>query len=210
MQPVGLTPELDRAAVIGFDAATRVGEPDRTPSIVTVYVRVRPQDTERVQAVLARTANPLHPNAVSISRPSDALAARTAADQTLRSLLVGLGAIALVVAGLGVANVMAVAVLERRTEIGLRRALGATRRNVGAQFLAEALVLAGVGGVLGAVAGSVVTAGWAAHRGWTMSLPVTALGLGIGAAMAVGAVAGLYPALHAARLAPTDALRAGS
>ena len=207
LQPIGLTPELDRAALIGFPEAAELIGPGGQAPIVTVYVRASPDDTAAVQRVLARTANPLHPNQVSVARPSDALAARAAADRALTSLLVGLGSVALLVGGLGVANVMAIAVLERRAEIGVRRALGASRRDIAAQFLTEALILATIGGCMGAGAGSGVTAAWATHRKWAIALPASTLASGLAAAIAVGAVAGLYPALRAAYLSPTEALR---
>ena len=142
-----------------------------------------------------------------MSRPSDALEARAAAKTAFTSLFLGLGAVALLVGGVGIANVMVISVLERRSEVGLRRALGATRRHVGAQFACESLLLAAAGGVAGVALGALVTAGYAATRGWTPVVPPAALAGGVAAALAIGAVAGVYPALRAARLSPTDALR---
>ncbi len=161
-----------------------------------------------VQGVLGPTANPAHPEEVQVSRPTDALQARAAADSAFTSLLLGLGAVALLVGGVGIANVMVISVLERRPEIGVRRALGATRAHVRRQFLTEALSLAAIGGVAGVLLGALVTAVYATSAGraaswcrWPASLG------GVGASILVGAIAGLYPAMRAARLAPTEALR---
>jgi putative ABC transport system permease protein len=206
LRPVTLAPELDRAALIGFPEATSLSGEAVTPT--TVYVRTDPDNVPAVQAVLAATANPGHPAQVSVARPSDALAARAAADSTLTALFVGLGAVSLFVGGLGIANVMVIAVLERRGEIGLRRALGATRGDIGAQFVAESLVLAVSGGVVGVCGGVLVTAAWSQHRQWPTSLSPAALAGGMVAAIVIGTVAGFYPAVRAARLAPAEALRA--
>jgi putative ABC transport system permease protein len=205
MEPVTLDPNLDSQALMGFDAAAALLEGERDAS--TVYVRADPDAIAAARAKIAATANPEAPEEVEVSRPSDALEARAAAQTAFTSLFLGLGAVALLVGGVGIANVMVISVLERRSEVGLRRALGATRRHVGAQFACESLLLAAAGGVVGVVLGAVVTGGYAANRGWTAVVPPLALGGGVGAAVAIGAVAGVYPALRAARLAPTDALR---
>jgi putative ABC transport system permease protein len=157
--------------------------------------------------LLPGTANPEHPEEVQVSRPSDALAARAAAKTAFTALFLGLGAIALLVGGVGIANVMVISVLERRSEIGLRRALGATRRHITTQFLAEALVLSATGGVAGAALGAAATVAYALSRGWSPVVPPLTLAAAIGAALTIGAVAGLYPAARAARLSPTEALR---
>ena len=205
LDPVPLAPDVDRSALIGYPVAEELFGIDEAPS--TVRVRTDPDLVVEVREVLAETANPEAPAEVSVTRPSDALAARAAADEALTALLLGLGAVALVVGGIGIANVLVISVLERRTEIGIRRALGATRRHVRVQFLVEAVLLAAAGGVGGVVLGSTVTAVYASSRSWTVAVPVSALAGGIAVALGVGAVAGLYPASRAARLAPADAVR---
>jgi putative ABC transport system permease protein len=205
LDPIALAPGLDRSALIGFPVAeSRFGIDG---SAGTIYVRTDPSQVDDVSQVLAGTANPEHANEVNVNRPSDALAARAAAAGAFTSLFLGLAAVALFVAAVGVANIMLMSVLERRSEIGLRRALGATRVHIAMQFLAEALVLAAAGGVLGVLAGAAASAVFATTQGWAVVVPPVAVGGGLTAALVIGAVAGLYPAARAASVSPTEALR---
>ena len=205
MAPLELAPDLDASAIIGRPIA--VAELGAAEAPGTVYLRTDPAKVDAVQDVIAPTANIENPDQVTVSRPSDAIEARAAASSAFTALFLGLGAVALLVGGVGIANVMVISVLERRSEIGLRRALGATRRHVSVQFLSEALLLSAAGGVAGVLLGALVTAGYDVARGWDVVVPVSGLVGGVVAALLIGAVAGLYPATRAARLAPTDALR---
>jgi putative ABC transport system permease protein len=204
LDPAPLAPELDAAALIGWPVAEELLGYDGAPT--TLYERSSESQVEDVRAVLPATVNPENPEEVTVSRPSDALAAQAAADETLTTLLLALGGVALLVGGIGVANTMVIAVLERRSEIGLRRALGATRAHVRIQFLGESVLLAGLGGIGGAVLGGVVTGGFAATRDWPFALPLWVLAGAAAATILVGALAGAYPANRAAGMSPTAAL----
>jgi putative ABC transport system permease protein len=204
LKPVPLAPELDLGALIGWPAAQRyLGF---NGDVKTVYLRADPDSVETVRDLLPRTANPAQPNEVKVSRPSDALAAQAAAETTFTGLLLGLGSVALLVGGIGVANTMVISVLERRGEIGLRRSLGATRGHIRIQFLDEALLLSLLGGGTGVILGSAVTAVYATLQDWPTVIPFVVIAGGLTAALLIGAVAGLYPAVRAARVAPTEAL----
>lgn len=200
-----LSPDLDRSAMVSPVAAETYLGHEGVPS--TIFVRTDPALVDDVIAVLPATANPQTPEEVQVTRPSDALEARDAADDALTALFLGLGGVALLVGGVGIANVMVISVLERRSEIGLRRALGATRRHVAMQFVGEALVLSLIGGIGGVLLGYLATAVWAQVRGWSVLVPPEAMLGGVAAAVLIGVIAGLYPAARAARLAPTEALR---
>lgn len=204
LDPVALAPELDASALIGAEVATELFGFDGSPT--TIYERSADDAVEEVRSLLGPTISPQAPEEVTVSRPSDALAAKQAADQAFTGLLVGLGSVALLVGGIGVANTMIISVLERRREIGLRRSLGATRRHIMVQFLAEALLLSSLGGLLGCGVGAAVTAGMAFVNGWPFALPLLTLLAAVGLTLVIGAIAGLYPAVRAARTPPTAAL----
>jgi putative ABC transport system permease protein len=200
-----LSPDLDRAALVGFTAAEEYLNSSGVPSVI--HVRSDPDHTDAVMSVLAATANPRNPEEVEVSRPTDALEARDAADDAFTALFLGLGAVALFVGGVGIANVMVISVLERRSEIGLRRAIGATKGHIAVQFLGEALLLSLIGGIAGVAIGYGVTMAWAAYKDWDVLVPQVALFGGLGAALIIGSLAGFYPAIRASRMSPTDALR---
>ena len=204
LAPNQLLPALDTQAFVGWTAAEKELSFDGYPT--TVYTRAEDADVNQLHAVLGATVSPKDPNEVQVSRPSDALAAKYATDAALSGLLVGLGGVALLVGGVGVANTMVISVLERRSEIGLRRSLGATRGQIRLQFLAEALLLSGLGGLGGVLLGIGVTAGYAACQGWAVLVPLWAMAGGLAATLLIGGLAGFYPAVRAARLPPTEAL----
>ncbi|HLU72530.1 MAG TPA: ABC transporter permease [Nonomuraea sp.] len=204
LAPVPLAPELDTTALVGWPVAEERLGFDGYPT--TVYTRAHEEHVTAVRDVLAATANPQAPNEVEVSRPSDVLAAKQATDATLNALLLGLGGVALVVGGVGVANTMVISVLERRAEIGLRRSLGATRGQIRLQFLAESLLLSAIGGVGGVALGIAVTAAYAGFQGWPAIVPVWATAGGLAATLVIGGIAGFYPAVRASRMSPTEAL----
>ncbi len=205
LEPSPLAPELDSAAMIGYGVAATLYDATTSPSVL--FVRAAPAKIPAVRNVLARSVNPAEPNQIEISRPSDALEARAKTDAALRNLLLGLGAVALLVGGVGITNVMVISVLERRGEIGVRRALGAGRRHILIQFLAEAGLLSFLGGVVGCALGAGVTAAYAHAKGWVLDVPIGSLAAGAGIALGVGLLAGVSPAIRAARLDPAEAIR---
>ena len=203
--PLPLAPEIERAVLIGYPVAHELFGTTRHAS--TLYVRADPERVREADALLGATADPQNPEQTQVSRPSDALQARADAQSTLTAVFLGLGAVALLVGGVGIANVMVISVLERRPEIGLRRALGARAVHIGVQFLGESVLLSLLGGAAGIGLGAAATAGYAQTQGWTVVVPALAVGGGVAIALLLGAIAGLYPAVRAARLAPAAALR---
>jgi putative ABC transport system permease protein len=206
LNPATLTPQIDPSVLVGFPAAEKYLGFDGHPSELYVQTQNSQSVTNRVDSLLGYQANPEDPTGVSVSQPSAALTAQADAAGAFDTLFLGLGAVALLVGAVGVANIMIIAVLERRQEIGLRRALGATRGQIRIQFLSEAILLSLIGGIAGVVIGVVSTAVYAHAKGWTIVIPAEAWSGGLAAALAIGAVAGLLPAIRAARLSPTEAL----
>jgi putative ABC transport system permease protein len=203
--PSTLAPEIESALLIGFPAAEKYLAFDGHPN--TIYVRAQDSQVGAVHSVLAETADPEAPNEVNVSEPSATLVARAQAKSALNGLFLGLGAVVLLVGAIGVANIMVISVLERRSEIGLRRALGATRGQIRAQFLSEAVLLSLMGGAFGVALGALATVIYASTKHWTAVVPTSAWAGGLAVAMLIGALAGLLPALRAARLSPAEALR---
>ncbi|GAB2611555.1 ABC transporter permease [Paractinoplanes abujensis] len=199
-----LSPDVDRSVLVGWEAARDVLGFDGHPTVL--YVQSEEDQLEEVRGVLAETIYPERPGRVNVTRPSDALAAKRATESSFSVLFLALAAVALVVGGIGVANTMVVAVLERRSEIGLRRALGATRGHIRLQFLTESVVLATIGGLAGSGLGLAATIGYASWQHWPLVVPVEAAVAGAGGAVVIGVLAGLYPSVRAARLTPTQAL----
>jgi putative ABC transport system permease protein len=204
LQPTPLSPDIDRSVVVGWPAAQTFLGFDGHPTVI--YLKAQEAQLDAVRGVLAATIYPELPGLVQISRPSDALAAKRATESTFSALIIGLAGVALLVGGIGVANTMVISVLERRREIGLRRALGANRGQIRTQFLTESVVLSGLGGVAGALLGILATLGYIRYQGWPAVIPLTSVAAGIGGAVLVGVIAGVYPSIRAARLTPTEAL----
>ena len=215
LAPALLAPAIDNSVLIGYPAAKRYlgysaigGDGDITIGPpTTIYLRTATGAVDTVHSLLAPTANPQNPNEVDVSQPSAALTARADAQRAFNGLFLGLGAVALLVGAIGIANIMIISVLERRSEIGLRRALGATRSQIRTQFLSEAILLAIVGGAAGIAIGATATVIYASTKHWAVVIPTEAWAGGVASAVLIGAIAGLLPAIRAARLSPTDALR---
>ena len=214
LKPSPLAPDVENSALVGYPAAqeylgylSMARDEQKAGPPSSIYVRAATGHEAAVQSLLGRTANPEAPNEVDVSQPSDVLTARAAAAGAFDSLFLGLGVVALIVGAVGVANIMIISVLERRSEIGLRRALGATKAQIRTQFLVESILLAVIGGVVGVLAGAAATAVYASSQSWAVVIPVEAWSGGIVSAVLIGAFAGLMPAVRASRMPPTVALR---
>ena len=200
-----LHPDIERSVLIGEPVARDLFTEDLKPT--ALYARVHPDHVDDVLEVIPATVNPENPDRVAVIRPADALVARRQAEEALTTLMVSLGSVALLVGGVAIANVMVMSVLERRMEIGVRRALGATKRHVRLQFMGEAMLLAGIGGLLGVGVGATITVAFAISRDLTLSVPMSGLVGSVLAALVLGALAGIYPAARAARIPPAEAVR---
>ena len=204
LNPATLAPQINSSILVGFPAAEKYLHFDGHPS--QIYLRAQTSQVTAVDNLLAAQANPENPAQVNVSQPSNALTAQADAAGAFDTLFLGLGAVALLVGAVGVANIMVISVLERRSEIGLRRALGATKGQIRTQFLAEAILLALTGGAAGVILGTVSTVIYAHAKGWAIVIPPQAWAGGLAAALLIGVLAGLLPAIRAARLSPTQAL----
>jgi putative ABC transport system permease protein len=206
LQPVALSADVDRSVLVGWESARTELAFDGHPTVL--YVRAAEAQLEAVHAVLPATVDPAEPSRVTVTRPSDALVAKRATEASFSALMLGLAGVALLVGGVGVANTMVISVLERRSEIGLRRALGSSRGQIRAQFLTEAVMLSALGGFVGTATGLLLTMLYSAHHDWPLVVPVPSTLAGLAGSMLVGMVAGVYPSVQAARMTPTEALAA--
>jgi putative ABC transport system permease protein len=205
LEELKIHPDLDRSVFIGYGVAKTLFDIDKEPT--TIYIRANPSYIEDVVEVIAPTMNPENPDQVQVSRPSDALEAQEAADAAFTNLLLGLGSVALLVGGVAIANVMVMSVLERRMEIGVRRSIGATRKEIRYQFLLESVVLSGIGGLVGVVLGAAITLGYTNYTNIVFSIPVSQVLGAILLALLIGAISGVYPAIKASKIQPAEAVR---
>jgi putative ABC transport system permease protein len=207
LAPVALDPSLDNAAFITQWAAKHDLGTDGSPT--KMYVRARPGTTQQTSDALPTAINLGGTDAVTTKIPSDALQASARADKTLQQTALFAGLLALAVGGLGIANVMSISVIQRSSEIGIRRALGSTRSLIALQFLLEALFVGLLGGLIGALVGVGIVYLVSGLADWVVVINYAKMPIWIGLAVAVAAMAGLYPSVKAARLEPLETLRLG-
>ena len=205
LEELTIHPDLDRSVFIGYGVAKTLFDIDSEPT--TLYLRANPDYVEDVVDVLAPSMNPENPDQVEVSRPSDALEAQQAAEAAFTNLLLGLGSVALLVGGVAIANVMVMSVLERRMEIGVRRSLGATRKEIRSQFLLESTILSGIGGVVGVLLGVGITFGYTNYTNIVFSIPFWQIFGAVVLALVIGAISGMYPAIKASKIQPAEAVR---
>ena len=205
VEELKIHPDLDRSVFIGYGAAKKLFDINKEPT--TIYLRANPTFIEDVVEVIAPSMNPENPDQVEVSRPSDALEAQQAVEASFTNLLLGLGSVALLVGGVAIANVMVMSVLERRMEIGVRRSIGATRREIRYQFLLESIVLSGIGGLVGVMLGSLITLAYTNYTNIVFSIPVWQILGAVVLALLIGAISGVYPAIKASKIQPAEAVR---
>ena len=205
VEELKIHPDLDRSVFIGYGAAKKLFDINEEPT--TIYLRANPTFIEDVVEVIAPSMNPENPDQVEVSRPSDALEAQQAVEASFTNLLLGLGSVALLVGGVAIANVMVMSVLERRMEIGVRRSIGATRREIRYQFLLESIVLSGIGGLVGVMLGSLITLAYTNYTNIVFSIPVWQILGAVILALLIGAISGVYPAIKASKIQPAEAVR---
>ena len=205
VEELKIHPDLDRSVFIGYGAAKKLFDINEEPT--TIYLRANPTFIEDVVEVIAPSMNPENPDQVEVSRPSDALEAQQAVEASFTNLLLGLGSVALLVGGVAIANVMVMSVLERRMEIGVRRSIGATRREIRYQFLLESVVLSGIGGLVGVMLGSLITLAYTNYTNIVFSIPVWQILGAVVLALLIGAISGVYPAIKASKIQPAEAVR---
>ena len=205
VEELKIHPDLDRSVFIGYGAAKILFDINEEPT--TIYLRANPTFIEDVVEVIAPSMNPENPDQVEVSRPSDALEAQQAVEASFTNLLLGLGSVALLVGGVAIANVMVMSVLERRMEIGVRRSIGATRREIRYQFLLESIVLSGIGGLVGVMLGSLITLAYTNYTNIVFSIPVWQILGAVVLALLIGAISGVYPAIKASKIQPAEAVR---
>ena len=205
IEELKIHPDLDRSVFIGYGAAKKLFDINEEPT--TIYLRANPSFIEDVVEVIAPSMNPENPDQVEVSRPSDALEAQQAVEASFTNLLLGLGSVALLVGGVAIANVMVMSVLERRMEIGVRRSIGATRREIRYQFLLESIVLSGIGGLVGVMLGSLITLAYTNYTNIVFSIPVWQILGAVVLALLIGAISGVYPAIKASKIQPAEAVR---
>ena len=205
VEELKIHPDLDRSVFIGYGAAKKLFDINEEPT--TIYLRANPTFIEDVVEVIAPSMNPENPDQVEVSRPSDALEAQQAVEASFTNLLLGLGSVALLVGGVAIANVMVMSVLERRMEIGVRRSIGATRREIKYQFLLESIVLSGIGGLVGVMLGSLITLAYTNYTNIVFSIPVWQILGAVVLALLIGAISGVYPAIKASKIQPAEAVR---
>jgi putative ABC transport system permease protein len=203
--PVPLDPDLDNAVFVTQWAAQNVFQTNGQPN--QLYVRADPGTTQQTANAIPTAISLGGSDQTSTQVPSDVLQAAAQANTTLQEVALFAGLLALTVGGLGIANVMSISVIQRSSEIGIRRAVGHNRAKIGMQFLLESLFVGILGGTMGAILGVIIVYVVSAFAHWTAVVNYSQIPLWMALAVAVSAVAGLFPSIKAARLEPLETLR---